>query len=333
MSLLTVAEARPRIASAANLCASDARVFTYINRAVRRLLPKGKWLGTYQNYRICVNGDCITWPRQIETIEAAAICSKPITIRNSWYEFLESGPGIQDGNSGLKLVDRGNVCAFDDITAGATDRKIKIYTDVNEGAGKTILLLGYDQNAQWIRTLDGSTWIDGEKVSLPSTSATQTTSTKYFSKLMRVIKPATNGAVRLYEYNTSTAANARALAYYEPDETLPNYRRSFLPGLSRVNSGSSCGNASVDVAAKLRFYNVAKENDFILIGNLDALEEEVRALCHFDNKNWTEGYTQEKFAVSLLNEELSSHLGDGPVLMLRVSGESTFGAGSVENCI
>ncbi len=332
MSLLTVAEARDRIASAAGLCASDARVFNYLNRAIRRLLPKGKWVGTYQNYRICVANDCITWPRQIATIEAVNVANHPITIRNSWYEFLESGPGTQTSQSGIKLVDRGECCAFDDITKGATDRKIKIYTDVNEGAGKTMILRGYDNNGQEIRTQVGGTWIEGEKVAIPTTAVAPTLSTKYFSKLTRVIKPVTSGPVRLYEYNTTTGENARALAYYEADETLPWYRRSFIPGLSRQHTGATCENASVEVAAKLRYYPVANENDFLLIGNLDALEEETRALVHFDNRSFPEGYTAEKFAISLLNDELASYLGDGPVLMLRVAG-GDFGAGSVENAV
>lgn len=333
MSFLTVSEARPRIAAAAHLCESDTRVPSYINRAVRRLLPKGKWVNTYQNYRICVSSDCITWPRQIETIEAAAVCSQPIQIRNSWYEFLGAGPGIQNSDSALKLVDRGTVCAFDDITAGETDRKIRVYADVDEGAGKTIILQGYDNNAQWIRTQDGSTWIDGEKVAIPTVAATPTLSTKYFTQLVRVIKPVTNSAIRLYEYNTTTAANVRALAYYEPDEKLPSYRRSYLPSLSTINSGEDCESAQVDVAAKLRYFDVSNENDFILIGNLPALEEEVRALCFFENRNFPQAYAQEKYAVQLLQEELSSHLGDGPVVQLRIEAGSTFGAGSVANAI
>lgn len=330
--MLTVAEARDRIASAAGLCADDARVLSYINRSIRRLLPKGKWVGVYQNFRICVSSDCITWPRQIETIEAVNVCGHPIKIRNSWFEFLESGPGSQGSCGGLKLVDRGQHCAFDDITAGETDRKIKVYADVNEGAGKTIILQGYDQYGNWIRTQDGTAWIDGEKLVIPTTAATQTTSTKFFSKLVRVIKPSTNGAIRLYEYNTTTAANVRALAYYEPDETLPNYRRSYLPGLSNHHTSDDCESVQVEVVAKLRYYPVANENDFLLIGNLDALEQMVIGLTQFDNRNFAEGYTSEKYAVSLLNEELAAHLGDGPVLMMRVEG-GDFGAGSVENAV
>jgi hypothetical protein len=329
---LTVAEARDRIASAAGLCASDARVLSYLNRAIRRLLPKGKWKGTYMTFQICVNSDCITWPRQIGTIEAVNVCSKPIAVRNSWYEFLEAGPGTQNGNSGLKHLDRGEHCAFDDITASALDRKIRVYADVTEGAGKTIILQGYDQYGIWIRTQDAGVWIDGEKVAIPATTAGPSVSTKVFSKLVRVIKAETNGAIRLYEYNTTDAVNVRPLAFYEPDETLPSYRRSYLPGLSRVHSNGDCERAQVEVVAKLRFYPVSGENDFLLIANLDALEEETRALVHFDNRNFAEGYTAEKFAVSLLNDELSQYLGDGPVLMLRVeSGD--FGAGSVENAV
>lgn len=324
MSLLTVAEARDRIASAAQLCATDPRVLKYLNRAVRRLLPKGKWVGTYQTYRICAPNGCITWPRQIETIEAAAVCSQPITIRNSWYEFLEGGPGI-GGGCGVKLLDRGTHCCFEDMT-GNTDRRIRIYTDVNEGAGKFIILQGYDQNAQWIRTQVAGAWIDGERVELPAAAASPAVTTKFFTSLGRVIKPKTNGMVRLYEYNATDAVNVQALAIYEPDETLPNYRRSFVPGIS------SNGGNGVDVVAKLKFYAVENENDFLLIGNLDALEEETRALVHFDNRNFPEGYTAEKFAVSLLNEELSHYLGDGPVLTLRVEGVD-FGAGSVENAV
>lgn len=329
--MLTVAEARPAIAKAAQICEDDPRVLEYLNRGVRRLLKKGKWVGTLVAYRICANNDCLTWPRQIQTIELAAVCDKPIKVRNSWYEFNESGPGIQSGTSGLKLVDRGEHCAFDDITGGETDRKIKIYADVAEGSGKYIILQGYDQNGNWIRTQVSGSWIDGERVAIPAAANLQSLSTKYFSKLSRVIKDETNGAIRLYEYNASTSANVRALAIYEPDETLPSYRRSYLPGLSQVRRGSECESATVDVIAKLRFVPVFQENDFLIIGNIDALEEETRALVHFDNKNYPDAYRQEGVAVKLLDEELSAFNGDGPVMVVRVEGNETFGAGAIES--
>lgn len=326
---ITLAEARERIASAAHLCSDDARVVKFANRAVRRLLRKGKHVGTTIRYRVCVNSDCITWPRQIQTIEAIAICKRPNKIRNEWFEFLEAGLGIFGSNScSLQLVDRGEVCAFDDITAGSIIAQIRVYADVIESASKYIILLGYDENANWIRTQDGSTWIDGEKVTIPTNPAVPAVTTKKFSRLVRVIKDTTNGTIRLYEYNGTS--NVRALAFYEPDEKLPSYRRSFIPGLSDISSGSDCDKVTVDVLAKLRYMDVAQENDFLLIGNLDAIEEEVRACVHWDNRNPVEAAICEATAMRMLEDDLKVYQGDGPVIQVRVEMDN-FGAAGVEN--
>lgn len=330
MAKLTVAEARPFIARAAGLCESDARVVRFINRAIRRLLPKGKWVNTVQRYRICTNSDCITWPRQIETIEAFAVDGVPRNIRNGWFEFLPAGQGIlsRESNNGHQLADRGTASTFDDITAG-TWGYIRVYTDLPESSGKTIILQGYDENANWIRTLDSGTYIDGLKVTLPTTAGFVTTTQK-FSRLVRVIKSATNGPVRLYEYNGTS--NVRALAVYEPDETLPDYRRSYVPGLRNIHaSNEECPKVSVEVMAKLKYYDVSKENDFLLIGCLPALEEMTRALVQFDNRTFAEAYTSERLAISLLQEELQSFQGEGQVLQMRVDPDA--GIGQVENVV
>lgn len=330
---LTVAEARERIAAAAGLCEDDARVITFLNRAVRRLLNKGKWVGTYARLRLCATENTITWPRAVQTIEACAISNVPTKVRNDWFEFLESGLGLlKDGDSnGLQLVDRGEVVTFADITAQSAGY-IRVYADVTEAAGKYIRLLGLDEDGNRVRTQVGTAWIDGERVAVPIVVGTPTVSTKQFSKLERVIKDETNGVLRLYEYNG--ASNVRALAYYDPDEKLPGYRRSYVPALDAVHSNlNGCESASVEVMAKLRYYAVSGENDFLLIGNLDALETETRALMHFDSKNWEEGYKNEAYAVKLLNEELSAYQGDGPAVQMRVQSDSTFGAGGVENAV
>jgi hypothetical protein len=329
MANLTLSQARSRIAAAAGICTDDSRIVELANRAVRRLLQKGKYAGTTVRYRVCVTDDCITWPRQIQTIEACSVNDGPIKIRNEWYEFLESGPGIQTETSGLKLVDRGDGhCAFDEITAGSTDRKIKVYADVAEGSGKYIILQGYDQNGNWIRTQVSGTWIDGERVTIPQTSSVTSLSSKYYTKLVRVIKDATNGPVRLYEYDTTNSVNVRALAYYEPDETVPSYRRSYLPSLSdQRDEGES---STVEVVAKLRFVPVAVDNDFLLIGNLDAIEEMVRSLRHEEANNFEDARRSESLATKLLDEELSTVQGDGPVVQMRVQGDGTFGAHGIE---
>jgi hypothetical protein len=329
---LTVSAARPQIAKAANLCESDPRVISYINRAVQRLLPKGLWTGTVKRYRICTNASCLTWPRQIETIEAIAIDGSPRKIRDEWFEFLEAGPGIATNKSGndLQLEDRGQVCSFNDITANSTTSYIRMYNDLPESSGKVIILQGYDDNGNWIRTLSGSTWIDGEKVAIPTTAGTYFTTTKKFSSLEAVIKDPTNGVIRGYEYNGTNIV--KSLFIYEPDETLPSYRRSFIPQLNNIHaSDTECPKVNVVIMGKLSFYEVAKENDWILIPCIQALVEETRALRMFDAHLWAESNACESKAVSYLQEILGEEEGDGTVGMIRVENSSTFGAASVEN--
>lgn len=326
----TLGTVRSAVAKATNLCATDTRVADYVNASIRRLLPKGMWVGTVRRYRICANNSCLTWPRQIGTIEAAAVCNSPIKIRNEWYEFLEAGPGVQSGVTDClsQMVDRqGQYCSYDDITANSTTSYIKLYTDVVESAGKYVILGGHDENGNWIRTQVSGSWIDGERVAIPTSPASPVVTSKKFSSLDWVIKDATNGVLRLYEFDG--VVSVKSLAIYEPDETLPSYRRSYIPSLNETSSGE-CTKRSVVVMAKLAYYKVANDNDFLLIGNEDALVEMCRALRHYEKNNQAEGMAAEALAISYLQQELGNEQGSGAVVQMRVDAE-VFGAGMVEN--
>ena len=91
MERLTLSSVRSAIAEAIGCCADDDRVARQLNKAQRRLMAKNKWVGTTVRYRVCVSAGCLTWPRQIETIEAFAICDCPGRLRDQWFEFLGHG--------------------------------------------------------------------------------------------------------------------------------------------------------------------------------------------------------------------------------------------------
>lgn len=343
MELLRLADVRESISRVANLCASKARVVDLVNEAERRLTLKGKWVNTVQSYQICVGGaNCLVWPRQIATIEAWARCQTPGQIRNRWYQFNGNGPGIlsEDSNWYQTLIDADPVCCFDDITVSDTPtRKIRVQSDFAETSGARILLQGYDENSNWIMTTDSQTGqkIDGEYVRISNTGTNQTTN--IFTKLVRVQKPITNGPVRLLEFDTSNNLVIKQIAYYEPGETLPWYRRSFLPGLSNVNncgscsdcgqssSDSDCNNKVVTVMAKLRHIDVIADNDFLLLGNQGALKLMVMAILKEERNLLEEAVAYEAQAVKLLQEELSSYEGDGALPIIKYEGRETYGAG------
>lgn len=316
-----------------NMCADDPRVINYINEATEIIVKMGKYWGTYQKYRICTNNGCLTWPRQIAAILTMAVCKFPVKQRNEWFEFLENGWGLRDENScdmqNFNRAEGVGVCSFEDMASDGSE-KIKVYADVPEAAGARILLRGNDENGNWIRTLDGATWVDGEYVNIDA--ATPQVSTKFFSTLVNVIKPVTNGVVRLYKYEPVTPTQT-AMAIYEPDEEHPNYRRTFLPNLPLLNStGSTCEQSSVTVMAKMEFIPARVANDYLIIGNIPALKDMCMAIKKREDNLWDIAAKYEASAISRLEQELSHYLGNNNVIPINFESPATWGAG-VSNCV
>lgn len=331
MERLTLGSIRNDIGKALGVCATDARVAAAVNAAQRRLMAKGKWVGTTVRYRICVNEGCLTWPRQIETIETFAVCGWPGKIRDQWFEFLGTGSGLRSADCGCahELVDRDPGPTFDWIRP--TGKKVKLYSDEDEAEDAWVLIQGYDDNGNWVRTSDGGIMVEGEYILATSVGRLSTT---LFSNVTGVIKPITNGTLRLYEFDTATSTQ-RTLAIWEPDEERPHYRRSLVPGLAdRATSGdSSCESASVTVVAKLRHIPVRNDNDWLILGNQDALALMVQAIEKERKDRWDEAAIYEQNATRLLEEELSSYLGDGSVTQVRVAAGSEWAGGGVWNYV
>lgn len=313
----TLADARDpnlsNIAQVLQLCPDDTRIRGYLNRAIRQLLPMGNWRGTVVRYRLCVNSSCLTWPRQIETILAFARCNIPGTIRSHWYEFLGYGPGQLGPDEWCgwnQLIDRDLAPGFDDICG--EDKKIRVYLDNPSDAGKTILLQGYDENRNWVLTDDGD--VNGELITLQSAPTTYVDTDTVWSNWTGAQKQVTKGAVRLYELDTSTGLQ-RPLAIYEPDETRPQYRRSLVPGLA--DSVSCCGvpedctDKTITVLAKLAFVPLMAETDYLLIQNLDALQDMCQALKKKEDNYVAEALAYQASAVSILERELENFHGAG----------------------
>jgi hypothetical protein len=341
MNPLTFGKAKEELGKRLKMCPDDPRVITYANKAVERCMEPayndtGKWDGTVVQYEVCLSSGCITWPRQVQTIEAAALCNSPLQIKNEWYQFARYGPGlISDADgcwAGNLLIDAGTAPGFDDIRG--TSSKLKLYADISEDAGQYVLVPGYDNNGQRIQTLFGGEWIDGEMIPIPTNPAAPTLSSSFYSSYVKTpIKPVTNGPLRLYEYDTVSAQNVRALAYWEPTEEFPNYRRSRIPGLSKVQccgQTDTCSLKKVTVQAMLRFIPVARDNDFMLIQSLPALEKMVMAIRKEEDDLIQEAMAYEGAAIRILNNQLSRYQGDGAQVTLQVEGGAMWGSGPVE---
>lgn len=333
---ITLGVVRPLIARKLNLCATDTRIPGYVNEAQRRLIPKGAWKGTQQLYRFCIGDDsCIVWPRHFEAIEAYALCTSPAQVRNRWYQFAGQGPG-QLSNSDIwfnTLIMQDDVCAFAELGTDSVTKKIQVSTVLPETTTEEILLQGYDENAQWIRTLHDGAYIDGEYLSIGSVP---TLTTRFFTKLTGVQKPLTNGLVILSEYETAAGLGVvKTLAQYESDEMLPVYRASLLPGISTMHgcggsaSSEDCSTKQVTVYAKLRHIDVANDRDWLILTSPDAIAEMTVAIYRGDNNLIGEAAAAEALAVRILQEELNAYEGDGPLPVLTSEDRATYGGGVV----
>ena len=319
---ITLGDIKTNVARLLSMGGTDARVTDYINEAQERLLYKGKWAGTYARYAINASNGTITWPRELETIESVAVGDAPAIVRNEWFEFLESGYGIQDSqdSDAKTLIDRGEACVFSDIAG--TDKKLRLYTTHSSDVGKRVLLQGYGADGSWIRTLDGATLVDGEYVTL---TGTYIDTQEIFSELVGVQKDDTAANVTVYEYKPSDNTQ-RLIAEYQPTESRPVYRRSLIAGLK--DSGET---RVVTIVGKLRFIPAKQDNDWLMISNEAALKEMVLSIRKAENNLPQEAAIYEKRAVELLQEQLLHYMGDGAVGVPRFQNVATFGGGGVSN--
>lgn len=332
------------IAIAIGIPPSDSRFTDIVNQAQQSLLERGeKFYGTIQSYKVCATDDCFTWPRQFAAIEKVDICGAPISLRSQWYEFLMNGPGMRgrpDFNSmttppgspysntaRLAMYDRGTTCTFADATSTTT--KIKVYADVSEIGGAQILLQGYDINGNWIRTqLGDGSWVDGEYVNI--IAASPALSVNIFWKLTGVQKPITNGNVRIYAYDT-VALTQTALGIYAPDETIPSYRRSHVPGLSTFQC---CGNENkaVNVLAKMAHIPVSQPTDYMILTSIPAFRDMCLAVKKARDDDFQGSTMLEQRAVARLQAQMKHFSGDGNKLTVTVNSRN-FNSGAVENMI
>ena len=333
---VTLGTAKTRIAKHLNLCATDARTTEYINEAQRRLIESGKWKGTYGKFTICATDGCIAWPRQIEAIESVAVSENVGTVRNGWFEFVESGYGLLDNkdNIGYQLLDRGESPTHKDMSG--VGKQVRVYAFLDADAGKTVTIQGYDDNNNWVRTLksgSGSSAVyqDGEVVTLVNGYVDTTTA---FNSVAGVLKDVTQGNVQLYEL-VDSAPTLVDIATYEPDETLPSYRRSLIPSLGGA-SGCADGTdtkVSVTVIAKLRFIDAANDTDVLMVSDLYAIKNMATAIKLEENRDFGAATEYRNLAIDSLQNQLANHMGDGVVPVLQMTNLNTHGGGGIESVI
>jgi hypothetical protein len=333
-----------RLPSQIGACPTDPRFLDLLNEATQRFVFAGLWYGTVQKWRFCATDGCVALPSQFATLEAVAVCGQPIALRDQFYEFLDNGFGIRGqtivspttgttspccgGVSGVcgvqEALYRGNYPVFSDIVPGG--KQLQLVCDKLSDVGKPVLCLGYDDNNNWIRTVQNGVVQDGEVVSL--SQAPGTNSVNNFSVVTDLQPPSNlDGQWWLYEFTVS-GATQRLIGQYQYFDVRPSFARYFFPAIiPQVSTTGTCSQILVEALVKLEFIPVKNDTDYLIIGNLPALKELMMALSKAEDEPdplrkvqiVAAGMTIGK---QILDQQLDHYLGTGRKMGMNIIGSS-----------
>lgn len=319
MSKLTVHDVRASgIFSDLGICESDLpSVCKNLNMATQRLLfapeiGEEGWNGTWAKvvFNVSRLSPFITTPREVIRLAAMDVCRTPIRVQNEWFEFLDFGMGLQKALcntsgacGGVQAYDRGFVPTMVDLPPGQI---LRVYWTNAGDDGKKMIFQGKDNNDMPIYTLFNGVQING--VAAVVTPPITFTDTAYkFNLLQNVAKDVTLGPFNLYA--VSDAGVQTLLQTFAPNQTTSSYRRYLIQNLPAncFDCDSVAGIVQVTAMAQLSYIPVTNDTDFLIIGNLPALEEEMRAMRYEKIDNPTakqEAAFHHKQAIRFLNGEL-----------------------------
>jgi hypothetical protein len=315
-----------RIAGATGMTVTDARVLVRVNNAIEELMGEGDWVGIVDRYNFVAYDGSLVLPADFERIVGLAADYVPQEVRAPWYEFAADGPGPQDAFSDVDgVLDRGHTATFRQVPNTGGPYFLRVYAEADErvdGVRQKVTVLGYDNNGKWVRSVIDGEMEDGLEIEINGDSGMLMTETAFgWSHIESVIKPATKGEVQFWLWDGEEEYH---IATYAPRETRPWYRAYFVPSMS------SQAQHFVHLRARRRFQPIERDNDALLISNLNALKSMLQAHRAHDAGDLDEYAGFKAIAVDLLKKE-SAQVNGKPSRRPAITFSRGFGMQSVSH--
>lgn len=219
----------------------DIKLFRWLGDVVTMIANKGDFEGWKGWIDICTNGcrhcdggrpcnnqhcgnRCVTLPREVETVLAVNIAGHPALGFGTLFNFHLNGPGDRAGKTvcDWSWQDQGDWhSTYRDLIIPA---KLVSYIQNPLDNGKQLIVYGYDDKGQLLRREENGVWMNGYRVPTIYGVAVPDAGAPTIARITGVFKEVTVGSVRLSTIDSSGPTGV-LLAVYEPDETLPQYRR------------------------------------------------------------------------------------------------------------
>lgn len=285
--MITYSEAQQsRALRISGVCSTSPQFGDLLNDATRLLIKRGNWTSTIQFCNACIYGDIVTWNRYVNTVLALDVCGRPTQPVNMWHDWLP--PGDEEarsrfrhwrhhGRGNLDTVQLGTSPVFNQINPNEP-QFIQVFPTDPQDNGKTITILGLDQNSQPVLSprTDG-TIQPGEKIIIQTPYSV---SKNVFTRVDRVVKDQTRGRLNVFQFD-AVLSILLPLAIYEPNETAPQYQQTRVPRFHNAR-GCGCSPNMVRAMVKIQFVEVQNPDDLVQIDNLDALALAMQSVKHSD---------------------------------------------------
>lgn len=324
---------RPTLAAALNssiprtlgLCNDRTSVVEYVNKSCFRLLTdelapdEGWWFGWVQMlFNITPGPDrtaSITTPNEIARVDVLDICNRPRFIRNGFYEYLAFGTGHRPKGCGLTNCDttqafeRPNTPTLTPFPS-SVPQGIRIYPTDARDVGRRFIVQGLDQNGNTVLGTDVTTGAsnNGELNLLQMPFGN---SGYQWQEITGLIKDPTNGPVTVFTVDPNTGQQT-LLTSMEPNETTASYRQYLLAGLPQQCCNVPGNTVQVYAQCRLDFVAAVADTDYLIVPNLDAIEEECQSLKYSRQDSPTSVQLEAKHhqkAIRLLNGQLDLYEG------------------------
>lgn len=218
----------------------DAKLYRWIGDAVGLIVNKADVEGLKGTLDICSAGcscdganpcgdgcgrRCLTMPREIETVIAVNIGGRPALGYAQLFNHHLNGPG--DCRTGCNFSWQDMGAYFSTYRDLITPAKLVVYTQNVEDNNKEFIVYGYDGDGNVLRRQVAGVWKNGLAIPTIYGAAIPDVDAPTVSRITGIFKQSSVGSMRLSTIDDSGATGV-LLGVYEPDETVPQFRRIML---------------------------------------------------------------------------------------------------------
>lgn len=202
---------------------NEVQLFRWMGDTVSLIANKADFEGFKGWIDICTaGGQCITLPREVEVVLAVNIGGRPSLGFDQLFNFHLNGPGDCNVSCDWSWQDQGSWhSTYRDLV---TPSNLVVYLQTADDNGKEFIVYGYDSAGNVLRHQVAGEWRNGYPIPTVYGVAVPDSQQPLIARITGIFKAASVGSMRLSTIDNSSTTGT-LLGIYEPDQTLPQFRR------------------------------------------------------------------------------------------------------------